>query len=107
MPSIYLIDEINIVSESKDINGAITSSTASGISARVEDEERWVKDKMGNQQLARTLIIVESSVSVGWDDKVQIAKRGGTAQTQADKKWPIKSLHVAEGFTASHKEIWI
>lgn len=107
MPSIYLEDEINIISYSTDTWGVTTRSENLGVSARVEDKQKWVKNQNGSELMADTLIIIESAETISWNDKIQVTKRNGVTQKEADKEYAIKSIHKAAGFTASHIEVYI
>ena len=107
MISAYLVDEIIIVTYANDKWGKSTRSVSAAIAARVEDVQLYVKGPNGVDLLAQTLIIIEYTGLITWNNKIMITKRNGVAQTTTDKEYPIKKLEQCSGFISSHYEVYI
>lgn len=103
----FLIDEIEIVSRSMDEDGVETNSSQTGISARVEDYNKMIRDKNGQEVVGEMLIITESDEDIEYEDQIKITKKNGITYDRPNKKWAIKKMENVAGFTASHKEIYI
>lgn len=103
----YLTDEINIISTAIDINGVETESTESGVSCRVEDKNKLLKDANGKEVVGNTLLILNPDTDIQYNDKIQITKRNGTATQNPSKKFTILYLSKPHGFAKSHCEVWL
>lgn len=107
MISIYLIDEVDIITRVYDEWGAISStSTQSGIKARVEDKNQLIKDRNGQEVTSNTFIILESDIDISYDSKIVIKKKGGETFSY-DLEMGILKIGKQEGFTVSHWEVWL
>jgi len=107
--STYLRDKINIIHTSKDINGVITETVDSNISARIEDKNEMVKNQNGQEVTAMMFIIVGPSANLGYSDKIQIVTKDGEATITPTKKYAMLKVGKRNGLglVGSHWEAWL
>jgi len=103
----FLIDEIDIISRSIDVNGVPTDSSETGISARVEDYNQMLRDTDGNEVVGSMLIMLEPNTDIEYEDFIKIKKKNGISYDLPDKEWSIKKIENVAGFSSSHKEVYI
>lgn len=103
----YLTDRINIISIAVDEWGVSQETTQADIAARVEDKNILVKDASGKEVVASMVIYIDDTLDVKYQDKIQIVTQNSQATQYPAKKWPIKHLMRAHGFSASHWEIYL
>ena len=103
----FLIDRIDIISRSVDVNGVPTDSSETGISARVEDYNQMLRDTDGNEVVGSMLIMLEPDTDIEYEDFIKIKKKNGVSYDLPDKEWAIKKIENVAGFSASHKEVYI
>lgn len=107
MISSYLVDSITIVHRTYDINGVPNNSETNNISARVEDYNKMIRDQNGQEVMGSMLVIIESDITISYNDFIKIEKKNGIAYELDDKEFAIKKIENAAGFSASHKEVYL
>lgn len=103
----FLTDEITRIRKDFDINGVPTSSTQTGIKARVEDYNKMIRDEDGQEVMGDMLIMTQSNEDILNGDYIMIKKKYGNAYHLPNKEFSIKKIENAGGFFASHKEIYL
>ena len=103
----YMTDKIIIVDVSVDEWGKTTEIESAQIDARVEDYNRLILDKNGMEVLGDMLIMLNSDISLKYNDKIKIKTKCGVVYEQPDKKFQIKKISKIQGFTAIHKEVYV
>jgi hypothetical protein len=103
----FLIDEIIIKRRVFDENGIPTDSITTGVKARVEDYNRMIRDKDGQEVMGDMLIITNPDSDIINEDFILIKKKNGIVYHLSNKEFAIKKLENVAGFFASHKEIYV
>lgn len=103
----YLIDEIDILKKSFDINGVLSTSTQTGIKARVEDYNKMIRDKKGQELMGDMLVITKVGEDIKNEDFILIKKKDGNTYYLSNKQFAIKKMENVSGFFGSHKEIYL
>ena len=103
----YLTDKINIIRTQVDEWGAITESTQFNVDSRIEDTNEVIKDIDGKEVVGQMVIILEPDVVVEYSDFIQIVSRNGYAVDIVTRKFPVKKIEYAHGFSRSHIEVTI
>jgi len=99
---------INVIRYSNDEWGVKTRTVPySGIPARIEEQQKYVKSPDGVQVLADTLIMIEMDYTINWNDKIQIATRDGSIASLPSKEFAIKNIEIASSFISDHWEVWL
>ncbi len=107
MIDLYFIDKIVILKVTEDKYGVRTESPTEEIDARVEDWNKLVTDKNGNEVMANMLVFFNDGVDLDYQDKIILKTKGGVATLQPDKKFLIKSIGLVDGFERSHYEVYL
>lgn len=103
----FLIDEIAVVKKDFDINGVPTLSTETEIKARVEDYNKMIRDKNGQEVMGDMLIITKPGEDILDEDFILIKKKNGIVYHLPNKEFAIKKMENVAGFFATQKEIYI
>lgn len=103
----YLTDIIKIISVSSDKYGKITETESAEIKARVEDYNKLIMSVDGKETMASIYVAVKSNNSIKYADKIKIVKKNGVTYFDTSKKWQIKSLYVAGGFSQQIIEVYL
>jgi hypothetical protein len=99
---------INIIRYADDEWGVKTRTVAySGISARIEEQQKYVKNQDGVDVLANTLIMFETDSTIQWNDKIQIVTRDGSAASLPSKEFAVKGIEIGSEFISHHWEVWL
>jgi hypothetical protein len=106
MDPIYLTDEIDIITVITDANGVITTSTQSGVRARVAEKNRLILDRNGKEVVGSIQIIL-NSISVAYESKIKIKKIAGAAYSRPTKEWQVKQVSKGHGFDSELTEVWV
>lgn len=103
----YLMDEITVIRREFDVNGSPTDTETTGIKARVEDYNKMIRDKNGNEVFGNMVIITDDSEDILYEDLIKIDKKYGTTYDLNEKEFAILKMENTGGFISSHKEIYI
>lgn len=101
----YFIDKIVIVSITEDKWSVKTESLSSELDSRVEDSNRLLLNKDGQEVMGDMLVFLDKDTTLKYDDKIIIKTKGGVAYEQPDKRFIIKKIALMQGFTGSHLEV--
>lgn len=107
MITVFLIDEIDVINRSFDINGVKTDTVTTGIKARVEDYNKMIRDVNGQEVMGNMLVITKPNEDINYGNLIKIKKKNGIAYELANKEFAIKKIENASGFIASQKEIYL
>lgn len=104
---IYDTDQIKYYSVTRgDTYGEITEDTSVTYDCVIEDTNRIITNKDGQQVKPKCLILIDSSFPGVKGDFIQLYKQFGS-ETDDNKKYEIMEVFTAGGFSASHKEVMI
>lgn len=103
----YLTDSITVISTAADINGVITQAAPVTHKARIEDTNVLIKDRNGKEVAANAFLMVEAIANIKYESLIQLKTINGVNSQDPDKKYPIKKLSRAHGFSNSHWEVWL
>lgn len=107
MVNIYLTDKIDIITTTADKWGVITTTEQNNISARVEDTNKMIRNKDGQEVVANSFIIVDKNATIKHEDKIRLRSINGEATQYSDKEFVIQKLLKAHGFEFLHWEVWL
>jgi hypothetical protein len=107
MDESFLTDEISIISVTTDINGVITESLPNTVKARISEKNRLILDLNGKEVTSEIKIILDSSVSIKYQDKIIIKKLCGSVYLLNTKQWQIKQISTGHLYESDHTEIWL
>ena len=103
----YFVDKINIINTTYDTWGVETEATQSNVACRIEYNNKLIKDANGQETMSFATIFIDDSITIDYIDKIQIIEVGGKTIQGSSKKWAIKKIHLASGFTSNHYEVMI
>lgn len=104
MIDIYLTDTIDILNVVTDINGVPTTTTISGVKARVEDYGKLVTDRDGKEVMGDMCIILGDR-QLSYHDKVKIKTKNGVAYEQPNKEFLPKQITTWNNFITQQTEV--
>jgi len=108
MISSYTCDKINIIRYTYDEwNNSTRSVAGSGIKARIEDFNRLVKNAQGKEVVGKSVIFLDSTEDINYNDRIQLRERNGMAVENADKEYDIINLGKVHSYTNETWEIII
>lgn len=113
MIGIYSIDEVVIRYEFTDQWGGKTWTTTVPISARVEDSNRLLMNKNGEEVIGSMLIMIDKreltskSIVLKYDDKILIKKRNGIDFEFKDKEWKLITITEIFNFGSVYLELYV
>ena len=107
MIDIYLNDKIDIVTIAADEWGKIVTTTQQNIDARIEDTNKLIRDKNGQEVVAQTFLIVSESAALKYESKIMLKSINGVATQTPNKEFVIKKLMKAHSFMNTHWEVWL
>jgi len=107
MLDIYLTDKIDIITTAADKWGKITTTEQTNISARVEDSNKMIRNKDGQEVVAQCFLIIDKDADIKYESKIRLRKVIGTATQIPNKEFVIQKLLKAHGFKALHWEVWL
>ncbi len=105
--SSYLTDLIIIQTITRDEYGVSTVASTTGISARVELGNKFMKNERGEEVIGKGLIIFEWDQTVTYESRIKIEKIKGVAYNRPSKEFSILSLEKGHGFESTHYEVLI
>jgi hypothetical protein len=91
MSKIYFTDQIKIIDSGRDEWGVSDESTQT-VSARVDDYQKVILDNMGKEVYGESIIHIDGSISLEYNNTIQILKRNGSAVQNPDKRYSIKKM---------------
>lgn len=104
----YLTDLITIITLTRDKWGTRTESSTTGIKARVELENKFVKNDRGEEIMGKGLIIFQSNQTITYENRIKIEKINGIAYNRQDKEFSILQISPpSHGFESTHYEVII
>lgn len=103
----YFTDEITLITDSFDEWGVKTSTETTGVKARVEDNNRIIKDLQGREVKPDMMVLCGSDNNITNQTRIKVTIKGGVAYDLPNKEWDIKKKGIQTGFTKSHWEIML
>lgn len=103
----YLTDLIDIITYSYDADGVATSTLQASVAARIEDNNKIVRDVNGKEVAGQGPVIIDPSAVLSYKSKLKLKERNGVSTGIQDKEFAIKSLEKSHGFDNSHWEVYI
>jgi hypothetical protein len=107
MFSSYCTDIIRVITVTNDKYGTPTESESGDIPARVEDDNKLLRDHEGKEVMPTMLVMFDFDNSVDSTYKIKIKKKHGQNYYQPNKKWEIKSFENLGMFGRTHVEVRI
>jgi len=103
----YLTDEIDIVTTANDEWGVLTTSTVTGVKARIEDENRVVKNQLGVDVASNCYLMVDPAAVINYTSKIMLKKRNGVAYEHQNKQRAIMKLGKAHSDILDYWEVYL
>jgi len=104
----YLTDTIDIITRLYDKWGAlISTNTQSNVKARIEDQNKMVRNQEGKEVAGKGPIFIIDSAAVEYESVIKLKTINGVATIEPDKEYPLKSIEQSHGFEGSHWEVYI
>lgn len=104
----YLTDTIDIITRTYDKWGAlVATSTQSEVKARIEDQNKIVRDQDGKEVAGKGPIFILDTATIEYHSVIKLKTINGAATIEPDKEYPLKSIEQSHGFEGSHWEVYI
>ena len=103
----YTGDKINIVKYTYDKWGGMTEAVTRNVDAYIEDYNKLVKNQNGKEVMGNSIIFVDESVDVEYNDRIELVSRLGENIENYGKKYDIIKLYKGHGFEKMQWEIII
>lgn len=106
MIDIYFTDTIKVFTVTFDDWGKETR-TESTLNCRIEDENRIVKDREGNEVAGNAVIFLSYNANITYHDKINILTKNGSTFDQPDKEFLPLVISRYNNFMEQHVEVVI
>jgi len=103
----YFTDLIDIVIDSYDKNGAKTGTSTQLVPCRIEDKNRMVKNKDGQEVASNAFLMVDINATLAYNARVIFKSQCGAPTIQPAKERAILKLGKAHGFDGEYWQVWV